>query len=138
LPFTLVLRYADFGPQVEAHELLGDEVYSWIGQRCADDPETGHRTCHVEQDDPNDEFDVRVVVYHHRSLAEVRAQYPTVPNHSEYRYVELSDALDYLDGQISSLDREISDDQEADEISPPLVELLQHLQATRSTLQAIL
>lgn len=87
-PFTLVFRYDDFGPDVMARELLGPQWWSWA------------RACCFE---PNDKFDIRVVVYRDRALADVRARYPTIENESDYRYVERDAALRYLDGAIADL-----------------------------------
>jgi hypothetical protein len=85
---SVVLSYQDFGPQAMAYELLGPEWWSW-------EPGGNYET--------SDEFDVRVVVYRGRSLAEVEARYPIVKPISDYRYVKRTAALRYLDDNLLEL-----------------------------------
>jgi hypothetical protein len=79
--YTLVLRYQDFGPQVVAHEWLGMEWYQW----------NSHGS-----DDPNEEDDIRVVIYRDVPLDEVKKIYPVVVGKQDYRYLEYGAALDLL------------------------------------------
>lgn len=88
-PFTLVLAYDDFGPQVLAGQLLGPEWWSW---------EAGGSW------EPDDAFDVRVVVFRGRTRAQVATRYPTVKDRSDYRLVPLRDALRFLDEALADPD----------------------------------
>ena len=85
-PRTLVLPYDDFGPQAMAHELLGMEWFSW--QPHGDS-------------NPRTEYNVRVVVYRGRNLAEARRLFPVRPEREQdFRYIEVETALKYLDRQL--------------------------------------
>lgn len=83
---TMVLEYADFGPQVMAYPALGPKNLSWqpevpllLGQG---------KVC--------------VVVYRDIALGEVKQHYPADKhNHLDYRYLQYSDALHYLDSRIA-------------------------------------
>jgi hypothetical protein len=108
---ALVMSYEDFGPSVAAHELLGDEMYSW-----------GHCGCA----EPGDEFDIRVVVYRGRELADVQAAYPTAPNLSDYRYVSYDAAVAYLDKELADLGNPTEQD------DPIMHKLAERLHATRA------
>lgn len=57
----IVVSYAEFGPQVMAHELIGNEWYQWNTQG---------------PDDPNTFDDVKVVIYRNMSLEDVKRKYP--------------------------------------------------------------
>jgi hypothetical protein len=96
-----------------AGEMLGPEWWSWA-----------HACCFA----PDDQFDVRVVAYHGRALADVRARYPTVENAADYRYVERDVALRYLDRAISHLPPD-KDDEE-----PYQPALRRRLEETRSAI----
>jgi hypothetical protein len=78
---TLILRYQDFGPQVVAHKWLGMEWYQW----------NSHGS-----DDPNEDDDIKVVVYRGVPLDEVKRIYPVVEGRQDYRYLEYETALDLL------------------------------------------
>ena len=98
-----------------ASSLLGPEWWSWAGSCCFE---------------PDDTFDVRVVVFHGRALADVRTHYPTVKGESDYRYVERDAALHYLDQQIA----ELSPDQ--DDQWPHQPALRRRLESTRAAILA--
>lgn len=82
---TLVLDYADFGPQAMAYKVLGPKNHQW-------DPQTPI---------PFGAEGVRVVVYRNIDLEQVKQHFPVDPGrHQDYRYLAYSDALDYLDARI--------------------------------------
>ena len=84
---ALVLHYADFGPQVVAHRLLGPEWWQW---------ET-----HGDSD-PKTQYLIRIVVYDEESESNVRTQYPLIPSENkDYRWIPLNQAIQYLDEEIS-------------------------------------
>ena len=85
-PNSFVMKYADFGSPIRSDELLGPESSQGSGQRA---------------DDPRD--DIQVVVYRNVDLATVKRTYPELGGKSVYRYVEYSQAIDYLDKQIEAL-----------------------------------
>lgn len=111
-PHTLVLAYADFGPQVMASELLGMEWWQW---------EAGGSW------EPGDAFDVRVVVYRGMTLAEVQAEYPTVVGKADHRYVSYDEAMAYFDRSLA----ELEDD-------PSLARLHEELAVTRARVRETL
>jgi len=80
---TLVLDYADFGPQVLAHETIGFQWFQWNTQG-PDSPNA-----------PNDP--IKVVVYWDESINPVQQQYPVdQKSKKDYRYRKADDALSYL------------------------------------------
>lgn len=84
---TMVLDYADFGPQAAAWETIGMDWWQWksCGGHCMG---TDHRP-------------VRVVVYHNIPLPEVKKAYPVVEEEGQdYRYLSYPKAMAYLNGQI--------------------------------------
>lgn len=76
------MQYDDFGPQVMSYEYLGMEWYQWQSPCC--------------NDDPNQTFDVRVVVYRNIALNEVEKMYPVIERKQDYRYLEYKAALELL------------------------------------------
>ena len=78
---TIVLDYYDFGPQVMSYELIGLGKYQWNSQG---------------PDDPNENDDVKVVVYRNISLNEVEKMYPVIERKQDYRYLEYKSALNLL------------------------------------------
>jgi len=84
----IVLDYDDFGPQAMAHELLGLDCYSF-GDCCCSEPD--------------DEFDVRVVVHDGASEAAARARYPTGPDRGDYRIIDVAAARRFVDAQLADL-----------------------------------
>ena len=84
---SLVLDYADFGPQVAAHRLLGPEWWQW--------------QAHGDSD-PKTQYSIRIVVYDEGSESNVRTQYPLIPSENkDYRWIPLNQAIQYLEEEIS-------------------------------------
>jgi hypothetical protein len=79
---SAVFDYAEFGPQVVSYELLGKEWYQW-------DPHGSS--------DPNQRYDIKVVVYRNIPLEQIEQQYPVIKGEKDYRYLEYSQALQHLD-----------------------------------------
>jgi hypothetical protein len=86
---TVVLDYGDFGPQALAWELIGFEWYQW-------DP------CGYE--DPNFEYNIRIVIYDDATDDEIRKLYPTVEHKIDYRYVRRAEATKFLKQAIAEWD----------------------------------
>ncbi|APR77183.1 Hypothetical protein A7982_02530 [Minicystis rosea] len=89
---TISFRYGDFGPQIMAAGLIGEEPYSWAP------------ACGCWQ--PGDVFDVRVIVHHGLSREKVEALYPSASGLRDYRYVARDEAIRYLDRSIAELRRD--------------------------------
>lgn len=86
---ALVLDYNDFGPQVEAYELLGMQWWQW----------------QTHGDSRPRNYDIKVVVYKDIDLETVKAKYPVdCLREKDYRFVKYSDALQYLDERIQEID----------------------------------
>ena len=82
---TLVFRYSDFGPQVIASEIIGMEWWQWQS--------------HGESRPTK--YDIKVVVYNKIDIADVKKLYPVIEKQNQdYRYLEKSTALEYLDEKI--------------------------------------
>lgn len=113
---ALVLRYEDFGPPSMASRLLGSETYSFGPSGCFK---------------PTDTFDVRVVVYR-SPLDEARATelYPTLEGRSDYRLVELEDALAFLEEELRGLSKTTVED-----FGPLLPVLRSALETTKRRLE---
>lgn len=107
---AVVLRYEDFGPQVLAEALLGAECYSFGACCCSE---------------PDDRFDVRVVVYV-GAEGELRDRYPSGPTRGDYRFVPRNAALAHLDAALRDLDEPGQDE--------VLKKLAARLRATRAAL----
>jgi hypothetical protein len=105
-PHTMVLAYEDFGPQSMAFGLIGMEWWQW---------EAGGSW------EPGDRFDVRVVVYRGLTLAEVRAEYPSVKGRADYRYVSYDEAMEHFERSMAEIEGE-----------PSLLRLHGELAATRA------
>jgi hypothetical protein len=82
------MRYSDFGPPSSSYELLGAEWYQWNSQG---------------PDDPNGADDVKIVIYRNVDLPTVKKTYPVFKGKSDYRYVEYSEAMDFLEKRIEEL-----------------------------------
>ena len=78
---TIVLPYDELGPQVAVHELIGYEWYQW--------------NSHGDSD-PTKTDDVKVVVYRNIGLEEVKRTYPVIDGKQDFRYLDYSTAMDYL------------------------------------------
>ena len=115
-PDAVVLDYADFGPQVMAHELLGMELYQWES----------------ESPDPHATFDIRVVVHNGLSPKSLAARYPVVKGKRDHRYLLRAKALAYLDARLLEL-RDVPPAEGA-----PFVALAVRLAATRERIVAVL
>lgn len=83
---TLVLEYDSFGPPVVAQEVIGMGWWQWLDHG----------------DSRPRKYPIKVVIYSGISLAEVKSRYPVKPElEQDYRYLEYSRAIQYLDRQIS-------------------------------------
>jgi len=87
-PNSFVMKYSDFGAPGSSDELLKSEFPQGSGQRA---------------DDPSRSDDIQIVVYRNVDLATVKGTYPELGDKSVYRYVEYSQAIDYLDKHIKEL-----------------------------------
>jgi hypothetical protein len=87
-PNSIVMRHSDFGPPSGSYELLGAEWYQWNSQG---------------PDDPNGRDDVKIVIYRNVDLATVKRTYPVFEGKSDYRYLEYSEAMDFLAKRIDEL-----------------------------------
>lgn len=82
---TLVLDYADFGPQPMAYKILGPKNYQW-------EPQTPI---------PFGDEPVRVVVFRNIDLDKVKLHYPVArERNQDYRYLPHAEAMDYLEQKI--------------------------------------
>ncbi|MFY9227435.1 MAG: hypothetical protein WAQ98_32485 [Blastocatellia bacterium] len=82
---ALVLPYQKFGPQVVAYPLIGFEYYQWNSHGSSD---------------PKQQDDINVVVYKDIDLELVKKQYPVIKDKSDYRYVEFTEAIKFIDDKI--------------------------------------
>jgi hypothetical protein len=78
---TAVFAYDDFGPQAAAYPLIGMQWYQWNTHGSGD---------------PQEQDEIRVVVYRGVSLKEVQTQYPVIRDRHDYRYLEYGKAWEYL------------------------------------------
>ena len=86
---TLILDYNEFGPQVEAYELLGMQWWQW----------------QPHGDSRPRKYDIKVVVYKGIDLETVKEKFPVNQlQERDYRYVKYSDALQYLDERIQEIE----------------------------------
>ena len=85
---TVLFRYADFGPQAIAYELIGYNWYQWDCSGCGD---------------PRKQYDIRVVVYRNINLSKVKELYPIIIGETDYRYVAYDDSIDFLNKKIVEL-----------------------------------
>ena len=114
----LILEYEDFGVQSMSYELLGFQWYQWDNHGSSD---------------PDEKYNIRVVVYKNICLEEVRTLYPVnKDSKQDYRYVEYREALNYLDEQIKQIE-EIRKTDSGDQENADLYEdLISVLQSTRN------
>lgn len=83
---SIVLEYADFGPQAMAYNTLGPKKLPWRS----------------EQPLMIGQGKIWVVVYRDMSLESVRKHYPAdTKNQVDYRYLPYDEALSYLDKRIA-------------------------------------
>jgi hypothetical protein len=85
-PTTLILDYEDFGPPVVAQEVIGMDWWQWLDHG---DSRPKH-------------YPIKVVVFRGIPLDEVKSSYPVEPEREQdYRYLEYSHAIQYLDKLIA-------------------------------------
>ena len=87
-PNSFVMKYSEFGAPGSSDELLRSESSQGSGQTA---------------DDPSGSDDIQIVVYRNVDLATVKRTYPELGAKSVYRYVEYSQAINYLDKKIEEL-----------------------------------
>ena len=81
-----IFKYEDFGPPVIASEVIGMDWWQW--QKSGDSRPK--------------KYSVQIVVYKGISLEKVKNKYPVVAEEEkDYRYLEYSNAVKYLDRVIS-------------------------------------
>ena len=102
-PNSFVMKYTDFGPPGSSDELLGAEA---SGQQA---------------DELNSRDDIKVVVYRNVDLATVKRTYPELGGKSVYRYVEYSQAIDYLDKRIAELNADNNRETEHSEVDKQVI-----------------
>lgn len=84
---TMVLDYKEFGPQVIAHEIIGNEWWQWDAHGAPD---------------PTKTYDIKVVVYRNIDLSSVKIQFPVdAAKQKDYRYLEHSQSISYLNKHIN-------------------------------------
>ena len=89
---THVFSYRDFGPPSLALETIGHDWWQWESHG----------------DSRPREYDIKVVVFKSITLPEVQRLYPVVPEKNrDYRYLEYSEALRYLDNSIAEVGQSI-------------------------------
>ena len=80
-----IFNYNDFGPQVIANEVIGQEWWQW----------------QPHGDSRPRNYDIKVIVYRNATLAEVKKLYSVKPqDFLDYRYLEYDKALSYLEEKI--------------------------------------
>lgn len=84
---TMTLHYKDFGPQVIAHALIGNEWWQWENNGAPD---------------PKTVYDITVIVYRNIDLGVVKKQFPVdAERQKDYRYLEYKQSISYLDKHIN-------------------------------------
>ena len=82
----LILSYDDFGPQAIAWKTFGMQWWQWDNHG---------------DSDPNTTYDIKIAIYRDIPLHEVKERFPVVlETKNDYRYIEYSAALNYLDKNI--------------------------------------
>jgi len=105
-PNSFVMKYSDFGPPSSSYELLGTEWYQWNSQG---------------PDDPNGRDDVKVVIYRNVDLPTVKRTYPVFKGKSDYRYLEYSEAMNFLEKRIEELKADHDRDPEYSKLKEELI-----------------
>ncbi len=113
-PNSFVMRYSDFGPPSSSYELLGAEWYQWNSQG---------------PDDPNGRDDVKVVIYRNIDLPTVKRTYPIFKGKSDYRYIEYSEAMDFLEKRIEELKADQDRVPEYRQLNEELISEYEHTKA---------
>ena len=112
LPGTLLLDYDDLGPDCASP--VGSPWWQWAPGGSWE---------------PDDTFDVRVVVHRGVPRVALAAAYPVIVNVSDYRYLDEHAAIAAIDEQLADL---------AGETDEPLVDLRLRLLRTRARILAAL
>ena len=94
---TVVLKYADFGPQAMAYELIGYNRYQWDCSGCGD---------------PRKRHDIKIVVYRNINLSKVKEVYPIIVGETDYRYIEYNEGVNFLNHKIVELTHSLKNDKE--------------------------
>ena len=82
----MILSYDDFGPQAIAWKTFGMQWWQWDNHG---------------DSDPNTTYDIKIAIYRDIPLHEVKERFPVVlETKNDYRYIEYSAALNYLDKNI--------------------------------------
>lgn len=89
---VLILDYKDFGPSQLSEPFLGKNFWQWQESR---------------EHSPV-QYDIKVAVYKNITLEAAQKLYPTIPeNKQDYRYVEYSKTIIWLDAQILKNQQEL-------------------------------
>ena len=94
---TVVFKYADFGPQAIAYELIGFNWYQWNRSGCGE---------------PRKRYDIKIVVYRNINLSKVKELYPIIVGKIDYRYIEYNEGVNFLNHKIVELTHSLEDDKE--------------------------
>ena len=105
-PNSLVMKSADFGSLNSSDELFGTESSQERSQQA---------------ESLNNRDDIQIVVYRNVDLVTVKRTYPELAGKYVYRYVEYSQAIDYLDKQIEELKANSSQDAEYGRVREKLI-----------------
>ena len=91
-PYAL-FDYEDFGPQSMAYEKIGMQWWQWDN--------------HGAGNDPNYNYDIRVVVYHEMPLSQIQTLFPVDQSkNQDFRYFEYKESIEYLNEKIKELEKE--------------------------------
>ena len=105
-PNSFVMKYADFGSPIGSDELFWSEAFQRSDQRV---------------DELSSRDDTKVVVYRNVDLATVKRTYPELGAKSVYRYVEYSQAMNYLNKRIEELKANDNQETENSELDKRLI-----------------
>lgn len=94
---TVVFRYADFGPQAMAYELIGYNWYQWDCSGCGN---------------PRKRHDIKIVVYRNINLSKVKELYPIIVGETDYRYIDYNKGVNFLNHKIVDLTHSLKNDKE--------------------------
>lgn len=85
---TIILEYSEFGPPSLAWDTIGHDWWQWENHGDSR-PKT---------------YDIKVVVFRGIALNEVKQLYPVIPRkNQDYRYMEYSEAIQYLSKSIAEV-----------------------------------
>lgn len=111
---TVILSYEDFGPEAMSYELIGHSWNEWKSE--------GHKL--------PDDVDIKVVVYRGVELEELRKQFPVVQGKSDYRYLEYTIAIQFLEEQVKTVQRYKKEEQWAADSEASAVNMWEKLEQT--------